>query len=540
MTFEVALILLAGVAAVSGIARRVGFPAPFALVVVGLGVGVLPGVPVIELDPDLVLLLFLPPLLYAAALSTAFADFRQNLRPIALLSVGLVLVTAGVVGVVAHLVVPDLPYAVAFALGAIVAPPDAIAATAVARKMALPRRVLTILEGESLLNDATALVSYRIAVGAALAGGASWGQALGDFGIAAVGGAAIGFALGAAIAALRRRLDDPLLENALSLLTPFAAYLPAEHVHASGVLAVVVTGLYLGRRSPVLLSSSTRLQGQALWSMITFLLEGLVFALIGLQLPTVVEGLSERPAGEVAGAAIAVTLAVILTRMAWVFPATYLPRLIPAVRRADPAPPWQGPAVIGWAGMRGVVSLAAAFALPADMPGRPLILFVTFCVILTTLLVQGVTLPWVVRQLGLDDAGAVERLDREVAIADHHVARVALLELERFLDDEPIAAGVADELRGHLHERVRRAHAILGGCPGEHEYDDGARHDGEHVLRDAVDAVALRQRLLDSERAELLRLYAGRDIDDEVLLRVQQQLDVEEIGLKSASARGGV
>ena len=532
MSLELALALLAGVAAVSGMARRFRFPAPFALVVVGLAVGLLPGVPTFELDPEVVLFLFLPPLLYAAALSTAFADFRQNLRPIALLSVGLVLVTAGVVGVVAHLVLPDLPMAAAFALGAIVAPPDAIAATAVARKMALPRRVLTILEGESLLNDATALVSYRIAVGAALAGGASWGQAAGDFALASVGGAALGFALGWAIAALRRRLDDPLLENALSLLTPFAAYLPAEHFHASGVLAVVVTGLYLGRRAPSLLSSSTRLQSQALWSMITFLLEGVVFALIGLQLPTVLDGLSGRPLGQVIGAGAAVTAAVIVTRLVWVFPATYLPRLIPAVRRSDPAPAWQGPAVIGWAGMRGVVSLAAAFALPQAMPGRDLILFITFCVILTTLLVQGVSLPWVVRRLGLDDAGAVESVERAVATADHHVARIALLELERLADDESIPGVVEDELRGHLEERVRRAHAVLGGCPGEHEYDDGARFDGETVLADAVTAISLRLRLLEAERAELLRLYDERDIDDEVLRRVQEQLDVEEVGLK--------
>jgi CPA1 family monovalent cation:H+ antiporter len=532
MSFEVVLVLLAAVAAVSGVARRYGFPAPFALVLAGLAAGLVPGTPQVELDPDVVLVLVLPPLLYAAALSTAFADFRDNLRPIGLLSVGLVLVTTAVAGVAAHLVVPDLPLAAALALGAVVAPPDAIAATAVARKMALPRRVLTILEGESLLNDATALVSYRIAVGAAVAGGTSWGHALGQLVLAAGGGAAVGLLLGRLIAALRRRLDDPLLENALSLLTPFAAYLPAEALHASGVLSVVVVGLYIGRRSPVLLSSSTRLQGQALWSMITFLLEGLVFALIGLQLPTVVDGLSGRRPLEVALAAGAVVLAVVLTRFAWVFPATYLPRrLSRRIREKDPAPPWQAPAVISWAGMRGVVSLAAAFALPTDMPGRELILFVTFVVILATLLLQGLSLPWVVRRLGLDDAGAAERTERAVAVADHHVARTALAELERVVAEDRVPARVADELRGHLEERVRRAHAVLGGCPGEDEYDDGAALDGTEVLRDADSTVRLRRLLLDVERAELVRLYSVRDIDDEVLRRVQQQLDVEEVGL---------
>ena len=533
MDFEVVLVLVAVVAAVSGVARRVGVPAPFALVVVGLLGGFVPGMPEVELDPEIVLVLILPPLLYAAALSTSYADFGQNLRPIGLLSVGLVLVTTAVVGFAVHLVVPSLPLAAALALGAIVAPPDAVAATAVARRMALPRRVLVILEGESLLNDATALVAYRIAVGAAIAGTASWGDALAEFVVAAAGGAAIGLALGWALAALRRRLDDPLLENTLSLLTPFAAYIPAESVHASGVLSVVIAGLYLGRRSPVLLSSDARLQSQALWSMVTFLLEGIVFALIGLQLPTILREL-DAPAGEVALATGVAIAAVVLTRIAWVFPATYLPRrLSRRLRERDPAPPWQGPAVISWAGMRGVVSLAAAFALPEDMPGRDLILFVTFCVILATLLLQGSTLPWVVRRLGLDDAGALERTERAVAVADHHVARVALAELERIAEDERMADAVVDELRGHLEERVRRAHAVLGGCPGEDEYDDGAADDGADVLRDAMTTVQVRRRLVETERAELLRLYAARDIDDEVLRRVQHQLDVEEIGLSS-------
>ncbi len=316
MSFEVLLVLLAAVTALSGLARRVKVPAPFVLVVAGLLASAVPGVPTVELDPHLVLVLVLPPLLYAAALSTSFADFGDHLRPIGLLSVDLVLVTAGVVGVVAHLVARSLPLAAALALGAIVAPPDAVAATAVARRLALPRRVLTILEGESLLNDATALVSYRIAVSAALVGGATLGGAVADFAVAALGGAAIGLALGVGIAFLRRRLHDPLLENALSLLTPFAAFLPAEAVHASGVLAVVVTGLYLGRRAPVLLSSGARLQGQALWAMVTFLLEGFVFVLIGLQLPAVVEALGED-ASQALLTAGAVTVAVVLTRLAF-------------------------------------------------------------------------------------------------------------------------------------------------------------------------------------------------------------------------------
>ena len=341
-----------------------------------------------------------------------------------------------------------------------------------------------------------------------------------------------GLALGVLLAAVRRRMNDPLLENALSLLTPFAAYLPAEKLHASGVLAVVVAGLYLGRRAPVLLSSSARLQGQALWAMVTFLLEGFVFLVIGLQLPTVVDGLRERSFGEVALSVVAVNAAVILTRIAWVFPATYLPRkLSRRIRERDPAPSWQGPALISWAGMRGVVSLAAAFALPTDMPGRDLILLVTFSVIIVTLLLQGLTLPWLVQRLGLDDAGAAERTDKAVAVADHHVARTALAELERLAADRRHPESVVEELRHHLEERVRRAHAVLGGCPGEDEYDDGALLDHSGVIEDAATLAELRGRLLRVEREELLRLYEERDIDDEVLRAVQQQLDVEEIGL---------
>ena len=533
MSFESLLVLLAAVTAVSAVARHFGVSPPLALVVAGLVAGFVPGVPEFDLEPELVLVLVLPPLLYSAALSTAYADFGDNLVPIGMLSVGLVLATTAVVGVVAYQVTPGLPLAAAFALGAIVAPPDAVAATAVARQLGLPRRLLTILEGESLLNDATALVAYRVAVAASLAGAATWHGTLSAFAVAAAGGAAVGLALGWVIATVRRRLNDPLVENALSLLTPFAAFLPAEAMHASGVLAVVVTGLYVGRRSPTLLSSNTRLQRQALWSMVTFLLEGLVFALIGLQLPAILAGLSGRPVAEIALTTGAVTAAVIITRFLWMFPAVHLPAMLGRrMRQRAPAPSWQGIVLLSWAGMRGVVSLAAAFALPVDMPGRDLILFVTFCVILTTLLLQGLTLPWLVRRLGLDDAGAVEQTERDVAVADHHVARVALRELEHVPEKELLPSAVVDKLRRELEERVRRAHAVLGGCPGEEEYDDAEHFDGEEILRDASSAALLRQKLVNVERAELLRLYSHRDIDDEVLRRVEQQLDIEEARLQ--------
>ena len=439
----------------------------------------------------------------------------------------------------AHLVAPGLPLAAAFALGAIVAPPDAVAATAVARRLALPRRVLTILEGESLLNDATALVSYRIAVSAALVGGATVGGALGDFAVAAVGGVAVGLAVGVPVALLRRRLDDPLLENALSLLTPFAAFLPAEEVGASGVLAVVVAGLYLGRRAPVLLTSGARLQGQALWSMVTFLLEGFVFALIGLQLPGVVEALGDD-ASEALGVAVAVTLTVVLTRFLWVYPATYLPRMLSRrIRAARPAAALALP-VPHRLGRHARRRLAGRRLRPAHRDARPRPGAVRDLLRHPRDPAAAGPLPAVGRpppRPRRRRRGRADRARRRRRRPPRRPGRAARARAARGR-----AAGARTPSPTSCATTSRSGCAAPTPCsaaaPARTSTTTARRLEDGDALADAVSTAELRRVLLDAERAELLRLYSVRDIDDEVLRTVQHQLDVEEVtlGVRSPSS----
>jgi monovalent cation/hydrogen antiporter len=532
------LALIVGAPAVSALARRVSVPPPIALVAVGILVSLVPGLPQYHLDPELVLVGFLPPLLYAEALDTSLRDLKANLRPIGLLSVGLVLATALAVGYAAHLLVPGLPLAAGIVLGAVVAPPDAVAAVAIARRLGLPRRLVTILEGESLLNDATALVTYRIGITAVVTGAFSWGDAVLRFLIVSAVGAGVGLAVGYAVVLVRRRIDDPLTENTVSLVTPFAAYLLAEALHGSGVLAVVLTGLVVARVAPLIVSSTTRLQGQAVWEMIAYLLQAVVFALIGLQLRGILAGLGGRYSpGELALYAAVVVGVVVAVRFVWVFPATYLPRLIfPPIRAREPHPPWQAPALVSWAGLRGVVSLAAAFALPLTaggnsagggparaFPGRDLILFLTFTVIVATLLLQGLTLPWVSRRLRLggltDDAVLLEQ-----AAAEHTTARLALVRLDQIAAQGALPDEVEQRLRRDLEERARRAHAVLGpGADDEHlpELVEGA------VIA-AASYTEARQELLRLERTEALRMWRGGEIGDAALQALQHRLDLEE------------
>ncbi|HEX6869854.1 MAG TPA: Na+/H+ antiporter, partial [Micromonosporaceae bacterium] len=431
--------LLAVVVAVAALSRKLGLLGPIALVVVGLGLSLVPGVPSVQLDPEFVLFGVLPPLLYVAALETSVPAFRTNLRPILLLAVGLVAFTTAVVGVVLHLLLPAVPLAACLALGAVVAPPDAIAATAIARRIGLPRRLVTILEGESLLNDASALVLFRVAVAAAV------GTAVGPLAIggqillAAGGGIAVG-ALGAVVVGfLHRKTDHPLLDNAISLLTPFAVAVVAEEVHASAVVAVVVTGLYLGHRMPTLMSAGSRLQMGAFWRLVKFLLEGMVFLLVGLQLRQVLSGL-DTPLGQLVWITAAIVLTVIVSRLVWVYPATYLARLVPRIRQRDPAPALAIPTLVGWAGMRGVVTLATALALPATLAGgqaypRGLFVWLAFAVILATL-VQGTTLPALARALKVPPDSATEDILAEAAI-QQAASRAARERLELNADGAP-------------------------------------------------------------------------------------------------------
>lgn len=376
------LALLVVVLFVVELAGKIGVPYPILLVIGGLGLALIPGLPLVVLEPDFVLLFFLPPLLFLAAYLTPLRDLRANLRPIGLLSIGLVLFTIAVVGVVAHAAIPSLGWAGSFALGAIVAPTDAIAATTIFRRLKVPRRIITLLEGESLLNDA-ALVAYRVAVAAALTNTFVPAEAVADFAVVVAGGIAIGVVVGAAFAWLYARLSNTPVEVALSLVIPYAAFLPAEQLHLSGVLAAVMAGLIVGRASARILSPDTRILGLGTWQMLTFLLNGFAFILIGLQLRVILGGITDP--GRFLGQAALIAGTVVVARILWVYPATYLPRLIPRIRAADPTPPARAVFVVAWAGLRGAVSLAAALALPLDFPERNLVLLLTFAVILVTL-----------------------------------------------------------------------------------------------------------------------------------------------------------
>ncbi|NRQ39587.1 Na+/H+ antiporter [Nonomuraea sp. NN258] len=511
------LLLAGGAIAVSAVARRKGWPAPLLLVAAGLLVS--PLVPAVPLQPELVLFVFLPPLLYSAALDSSYLRLRDVKRAVALLSVGLVLFTTAVVGLVVHLLLPDLPLAAAFALGAIIAPPDAVAAVAVGRRLGLPRRALTILIGESLFNDATALTLYRVAIGAAVGGTVDLLHGVGEFLYAALAGVAIGLALAFVFAWLFTRTRDSLVENTLMLLIPFAAYLAAESVHASGVISVVVVGLYLGHRMH-LRGFGTRLVSDAVWKVTDFFLETIVFALIGLQLVTVVKGITGYSPWQVAAYALIVLLVTIVSRFAWVFAVT---SLIGVLTRGRRPPTTKDTVILGWAGMRGVVSLAAAFAIPPEIADRDraMLLFLTFTTVIGTLLIQGTTFPALIRRLRVSsDQEAYEDRLAEAA-AQQAALEAGLAELDRLVaaEGEPdeIQRQVIDQLREKSWRRSLSAWERLGGGTGH----GGAETPSTLYRR-------LRRDMLQAERQVFVRLRDERRLDDEVLREVMAQLDFEE------------
>jgi len=518
---EEVLALLVLVALLTVAARKLGIPYPILMTLGGLALGLVPGLPHVELEPELVFLIFLPPLLYSAAFFTSPRELADNARSIGLLAVGLVLATTGIVALVVHTLVPGVPWAVAFVLGAVVSPPDAVAATSIAQRLGLPRRVVVILEGESLVNDATALVAYRLAVVAAVTGAFSLGEAALSFVIVSVGGVTIGLAAGWAISAILARLEDPPVEVLLSLLAPFSAWLPAEALGVSGVLSVVTAGIVVGRKAPRIMSSDTRVLGSGVWQMVVFTLTGLVFILIGLQLPTILDNLSaSRSFGELTSWAVVVSLTVILVRLAWVFPGTYLPRLLSArVRARERMPAPRNVLIVGWAGMRGVVSLAAALALPltvdggAPFPERDLVVFLTFSVILATLVGQGLTLPWLIRRLGVGDDGSA-------AHEELHAREAAVLAAMERLDQ------LATEWPGHLelidHLRERHEHAT------EHLEHD---HESGEVPQDqeAQEHATIQRAVIDAQRLAVIDLRDRGVISDEALRRVERELDLEEL-----------
>ncbi|MEV6180673.1 Na+/H+ antiporter [Streptomyces sp. NPDC052016] len=518
------LLLVAGSAAIAAAARRTPVPAPLLLVAVGLAVSYVPGVPDYTLDPDIVLPLLLPPLLHTSATDSSYLDLRAQARPVALLSVGYVLFATVVVGYAAYLLVPGLPLAAALVLGAVVAPPDAVAATAVARRLGLPSRITTILQGESLLNDATAITAYKVALAVVIGEGASWAGGIEEFLVAAVGGTAVGLILMAPLHWLRTHVKEPLLQNTLSLLIPFVAYATAEQFHASGVIAVVVVALYLGHRAWEV-DFATRLQEDAVWKMVAFVLESAVFALIGLQLPVVLRGLGAYEGVEAVWYAVVLFLVVVACRFAWVYPATFVPRLLSRrIREREENPTWRGPVVIAWAGMRGVVSLAIAFSIPltADhgeepFPHRNLILFLTFTTVIGTLVVQGLTLPPLIRLLKFPEPDPQAATLAE-ANAQAQASRAAEERLDALLADErnalppPLAnrlRAVLERRRNAVWERLGQVNPITGET-----VDDTYRR--------------LSRKMISAEREVFVRLRDGRYIDDEMLRTLLRRLDLEE------------
>lgn len=504
------IVAVAVVTLATSLARRFPVPAPLALTVVGVGASYLPEVPQVDLSPEVVLVGFLPPLLYAAALNTSLVDFRQNVGRIAQLSVGLVIVTALAVAVVAHSVL-DVPWWAAFALGAVVSPPDAVAATAVATRVGMPRRMVTILQGESLLNDATALVALRTAIAAGVGTVSAWGIA-GDFLVTAAGGFAVGLAVAYLTGQLRSRIDDEITDTAVSMITPFAAYLLADQFGLSGVLAVVVTGLRLGHQSHLMQSASSRVFERVNWTTVQFLLENTVFLLIGLQVRQILAGASDSgsPTGQVVLACAAVTATVVVVRPLWVFPTTYLPHLVPFLPAQHSKPSWRYPAAVSWAGMRGAVTLAAAFVLPADTPHREILILVALTVVGVTLLLQGATLPWVLRRLGLRGADPAEDA-LQAATAHQRATAAGMARLHEVTKaDDP--AEVVERVRRRTQERAEALWERLG---------TSRETPSEAYAR-------LRMAVIQAQRAELITLRDSGEVPEDVLRTIFNDLDIEE------------
>jgi CPA1 family monovalent cation:H+ antiporter len=513
--------LFVSAAGLNALANRLTIPYPITLVLGGLALGLIPGIPDITLNPDLVLLVFLPPLLYASAFFYDLRSLRTDARVITLNAVGMTLATAAVVGVVAHEVM-GLPWAVSFALGAIVSPTDPAAATAIMRRVGAPRRMVNVLEGESMVNDAAALLAYKVAVAAAIGEGVSASHTVLQFFGDVAGGVAIGLVVGWTIAEIRKRVNDVNTELAISLFSAYGAFIPADQLGVSGVLAVVTCGLVLGFRAPEIASPESRMQGYALWSILTFLLNATLFILIGLQLPTIVDGLSGRPMGEVVGYAAVVCAAVIAMRFIWINTMTVVVRTLDRresqrARRST----WRERTIGAWSGMRGAVSLAAALALPLHtnsgepFPGRDLILFITFSLILVTVVGQGLTLPWVIRRLGVVEDGADE--ENEEIKARLVIAKAALDRVDELESEEWTRDGTIERVRA-LYSFRKRRFAIRAG---RIEDEDGLEEGSLAYQR-------LMHEIFAVQRAELVRLRNRREISADVMRRVERELDLEE------------
>ncbi len=522
--------VLAGIAltilvlAVTALGRRLPVPTPVLQLIAGLLVGLVPGAAGLRLDPGVVFFVFLPPVLWSAAYFTSFRDFKANLRPILLLAVGLVLVTTVVVALVAHALLPGLPWAVAVALGAIVSPPDAVAAEAILKRLPIPRRVLVILEGESLVNDAAALVLYRTAVVAAVSGFFSPGEAIVLFFIDGVVGVLLGLAVGWLTVQAVRRAKDPLAEIILTLVAPYLAWVAAERLHVSAVLACVAGGLYLRQNFSHTVSPATRVQGRAVWNLVVFATNALIFVLLGVQFGELIESVRTAPLGAIFRTGLLISGIVIVVRLLWVPVAAVLPRWLSAeLRVRDPMPPLRALLLIGWTSMRGVVSLASALALPlviADgrpFPYRSEIILISMCVIVVTLVVQGVSLTPFIRWLRFPPDGTHHEEERH---ARSEALRHALERIDDLADEGWVRPEDVEQLRDDYRRR-------------------GERHARRAVAgRDTTDAhKRLRGEVLRAERRALIRLRDEDAISDEVLQHLEEELDVEALRIGVGEVR---
>jgi Na+/H+ antiporter len=521
-TIEIFLGLLAVVAALTWLAQRLKIQYPIVLVIGGLLIGFIPGVPAIELQPDVVFLLFLPPLLYYEAYNSSLRDFRANLRPITQYAVVLVVITIGIVAYTAHALVQGMSWGTAVVLGAILGPTDETAAIAVASQLRVPRRLITLIKAESLFNDATSLVIYKVALGAVVAGTFSVMLGIGELFIDAIGGVAVGLAMGWLLTVIRRRIEDPLIQNTVSLLSGYAAYLPADALHLSGVLSAITAGIYLGRRGHSFTSAESRIQNQGMREINLFLINGILFILVGLQLHPIMGGLAGTYSSPMlAGLALTIILVVVLVRIAWVFATVYVPWMLR--RRApgrDRAPKWQEVAILSWTGLRGGVSLAAALAIPLTVasampfPQRSLILFLTVAVIVATLVVQGLTLPLLIRAFGLGSDGAELR---EETLARLRATRAAYGRLQKLANEPWADRAVVEDMRSHLKAAYK--HHQAGREVGAPPADD----DKTAVY------MRIRRELNDAQSNEIVRLRNEDAINDAVMNKIQRELDLEDV-----------
>jgi Na+/H+ antiporter len=526
-TIHTLVFLLAVIAAVAIASARLKIPPSILLVLTGVVLALIPELPTIEIAPEFVLLVVLPPIIYSSAVAMSWREFRFNLRPIALLAVGCVLFTTAATAAATHFLL-GLAWPVGFVLGAIVSPPDAVAPIAIARRLRVPRRLLVILEGEGLANDATALVLYRFAVAAVSVGVFSFEQAVASFVVIVTSEILWGIGVGWLMLRLRRWVGDPRIEITLSVLTPFLAYWPPQELGGSGVLATVTAGLYISWNGLRLISAATRLQGIFFWDFLNYLIEGMIFLITGLQARSAIAGIRGYSLSELAVSAALVSAVVIVARFVWMYPATYLPRwLIPAIRRKDPYPPWQFPFALSSAGIRGVVSLAAALAIPfttaggQPFPHRDLILFLTFAVILVTLVGQGLLLPWIIRMLGLANAGRREFQDsrNEERKARRRAVETAIERFDQLATEKVLSEEVAKALRAA--QRARLLHLERNGD------DDGSRCEFAEIH----DEIELQ--LIEAERKLINDLYRDGKLEDEARRRIERELDLREARLAS-------